>query len=166
VADGVRMAADEALALADIGGSLVASQSALARTYLSAALDLGNRRVEVLGPLGQLAREQGDYGPAIDLFTEAVAAAPERARLRLELGSTLLVAGRSSEALKHLRRAEELAPGDAIIRLNLAVALVKEGRMDEARRHLDAMGERLVDNPVYQNLLRRLQPAAPGGSTR
>ncbi|MCZ6650957.1 MAG: tetratricopeptide repeat protein [Acidobacteria bacterium] len=166
VAHGVRMAPDKALALADIGGSLVASQSALARTYLSAALDLGNRRVEVLGPLGQLAREQGDYGPAIDLFTEAVAAAPERARLRLELGSTLLVAGRSSEALEHLRRAEELAPGDAIIRLNLAVALVKEGRMDEARRHLDAMGERLVDNPVYQSLRRRLQPAAPGGGTR
>jgi predicted Zn-dependent protease len=166
VAHGVRMAVDEALALADIGGSLMATQPRLARTYLSGALDLGNRRVEVLVPLGQLARERGDYGPAIDLFSEAVAAAPGRARLRLELGSTLLAAGRSAEALVHLRRAEEMAPGDAMIRLHLAGALANEGQLDEARRQLDAVGERLLANPVYEALRRRLPPAAAGGGAR
>ncbi len=161
---GVGMAPDASLALADIGGSLLVSQPRLARTYLSEALDLGNRRVEVLGPLGQLAREQGDYGAAVDLFTEAVAAAPERARLRLELGITLLAAERYTEALENLLRAEEMAPGDAMIRLNLAVALAEVGQMDEARRHLDAVGDRLVDHPVYQRLSRRLHPAAGGGT--
>lgn len=159
---GVGMARDESLALADLGGSFLATQPDLARTYLKAALDLGNRRVEVLGPLGRLARERGEYGRAIDLFTEALAVAPERARLRLELGSTLLVAGRSAEALEHLRRAAQLAPGDDTIHLNLAVALVNEGWMEEARRQLDAIGERLVDDPVYKSLRRRLQPPAAG----
>jgi Tfp pilus assembly protein PilF len=157
------MAPDAALVLADLGGSLVATDSEQAANFLRQALQMGTPSAAVTGPLGGLALRAGDYQEAIDLLTAAVEEVPGRARFRLDLGSALLGAGRTAEAVPQLIAARELEPENSMMRLNLAAALVREGRHAEARIELEQVGNDLQGNPVYLRLRQELLPGEAGG---
>jgi tetratricopeptide (TPR) repeat protein len=156
------MAPDASLVLADIGGSLTATDGDLAAGFLRQALQMGLHSAAVTGPLGRLALQAGDYPGAIELLSAAVEEVPERARFRLDLGSALLGSGRTTEAVTHLMKARDLEPANAMVRLNLAAALVREGRIQEARVELEQTGDGLAGNPVYERLRQELLPQESG----
>jgi tetratricopeptide (TPR) repeat protein len=157
---------DRGLVLAYLGAGLMESDPQRAAGYLHRARDLGRDAADVNGPLGSLALQRGDAAAAIPLLEKAIGQIPQesiqQARLRLDLGSSLLLTGRAAEAIFHLEAAARLAPGEALIRLNLAAALALEGRKEEARLQLERIGERLADNPVLRRLREELGVAAPG----
>jgi tetratricopeptide (TPR) repeat protein len=150
-----------ALVLGDMGGRLLESQPELAMEFLRRARDLGNDGAGVIGPLGQLALREGDHQRAISLLEVAVSSQPTSARLRLDLGTGLLLAGRAGEAIPHLQEAARLAPGDPMVRLNLATALAREGRTEEAGEQVEAIGDRLRENPILLRLRHDLGMAEP-----
>jgi protein O-mannosyl-transferase len=78
-----------------------------------------------------------DYSSAIRLWAGNVAARPEYARARNNLGLELGREGRFEEAIVQLRRAVELKPGYAIAHYNLGKALLGSGQAAEARLQLE-----------------------------
>ncbi len=164
---------DPGQVLAQLGAGLLESDPQRAAAYLRRARDMGRDAADVNGPLGRLALQDGDPQAAIPLLEKAVGQVPlasvQQARLRLDLGSSLLLASRAGEAIPHLEEAARLAPGEPIIRLNLAAALAREGRREDARRQLERIGDRLEGNPVLQRLRRDLgmggaEAPAPDGT--
>ena len=69
---------------------------------------------------------------AVTLWSDAVRKAPEDPVVRTNLSSALIVAGRSGEAIAHLRHALLREPRSFRLRINLGVALLNLGRVEEA----------------------------------
>lgn len=117
---------EQALAALNDGSKSPAERLAGHRANLKAAEDLLIRslKAEPAQPaaLARLAAVRWELDPPIedqavrrglDLIDLAAQLAPEAPRVRLQLGELLLQAGRTADALPHLRRAVELDPGSA-----------------------------------------------------
>lgn len=73
-----------------------------------------------------------DLRSAVSHFNQAVRLRPTDADIRNDLGYTLLMAGRLTEARHHLATAVELAPGTNKSQSNLVLSFLADGRYDEA----------------------------------
>ena len=82
---------------------------------------------------------------AIDAYRRAIAARPDHAGARLNLGRLLHLAGDPSAAEAHYRRAIDALPEDPIAWFNLGTALDDRGRDEEA---LAAYGRALALDPA------------------
>lgn len=87
-----------------------------------------------------------DYASAIRLWAGNVAARPDYARVRNNLGLELARAGQFDAAIAQLRRAIELKPDYAIAHFNLGKALLGAGRAEEARRQLEISSQLAPDD--------------------
>jgi protein O-mannosyl-transferase len=81
---------------------------------------------------------RGDLAHAIAGYREAVAAEPDDADARAELGLALAMTGREPEALEQLTEAARLAPRSARAHAYLGFALSRAGRYAEALQEYDA----------------------------
>jgi tetratricopeptide (TPR) repeat protein len=88
--------------------------------------------------LGQLALQLESAPLAAAFFERSIAAAPNAARPRQDLGLALAMMGRNREAIASLEQAVRLDPADAGAQLNLAVAYAEAGRIADARAHAEA----------------------------
>jgi tetratricopeptide (TPR) repeat protein len=88
-----------------------------------------------------------DYSSAVRLWTGNVAARPEYARARNNLGLELARVGQFDEAIRQLRRAIELKPAYAIAHFNLGKALLDAGQPAEARGELEISLKLSPDDP-------------------
>ncbi len=84
---------------------------------------------------GVAAFQSGDYRRAAAAFERAVAADPESASARLDLGSALAELGDLEAAIAEYREAVRLDPGDALAHFNLGTALARRGDDVGAVRH-------------------------------
>lgn len=85
---------------------------------------------------------EGEQQTALDHLDAALAAAPERLEVLIELGSTMGILGRYEEADRYLRRAQRLAPGDLAVAAQLAIILFRRGLYGAAELELRAITER------------------------
>ncbi len=69
---------------------------------------------------------------SVSLWSDAVRKTPAEIVARTNLASALIVAGRSEDAIVHLRHVLRLQPWNFRLRINLAVALLNLGRVEEA----------------------------------
>ena len=76
-----------------------------------------------------------DYSSRVSIWRTGVAATPRNPRAQCGLGSALITAGQTKEAVDVLRRAIALSPNYANAHSNLATALAAEGAFEEAIRH-------------------------------
>lgn len=76
------------------------------------------------------------YGDAVAAFSEAVAAAPESARARVNLAAALAHAGSPQAAITELRRVLKLEPHNVTGHFNLGQLLAQHGDPEEALGHL------------------------------
>ena len=88
--------------------------------------------------VGSLRAERGDDTGAVAAFEQAVALAPDRAPIRLNLSASLLRLGRTPEAIVQAERAVQLEPSNANARVNLGNALAAADRLAEAVGHYEA----------------------------
>ncbi|RSM68392.1 hypothetical protein DL991_41765 [Amycolatopsis sp. WAC 01375] len=105
-------------ALSDVDSALTAGQDESARTLRA-----------------EIRRQAGEYREAIQDLRELVAADPEDADHRENLGEALLFAGETDEAMEILR---PLAPDSVWARDLLSLAWLKTGRTGEAHRAIAA----------------------------
>ena len=101
-------------------------------------------------------RRNLDYRTPLALWTDTVAKRPDNARAHNNLGSALLAAGRTAEAMEQFETAARLQPAYAEPRQNLGVALLRLGRAAEA---VDRFGEALRLRPDSADTLCNLGEA-------
>lgn len=82
--------------------------------------------------------ETGDLAEARRLYEAIVAAAPDHADARIELGVVLARQGARNEARDHFEAALALQPGDAVVLVNLAELARAAGDFEAARAHYEA----------------------------
>ena len=81
--------------------------------------------------LGQIMREQGRFGEAVEQYQKAIRVQPDFVGAHANLGLALHYAKRDDEAVSHLQRALQLDSHCAIAYNNLGVVLSEQGRFDE-----------------------------------
>jgi Tfp pilus assembly protein PilF len=96
-----------------------AGGAAVAQAALRDALLVDLTLYQAHSRLADIAEAQGDVEEAIAERRSAIAIAPEIGRLHVDLGITLLQAGRTQEAKEALTEAVELAPWDPVAQLFL-----------------------------------------------
>lgn len=89
---------------------------------------------------GVAARHAGDPARAVALLRQAVAAEPDNADARLQLGLALTALGRLDEAEAELRRTLEIAPGYEDARIALARIAQRRGDREAALAALEPVG--------------------------
>ena len=77
-------------------------------------------------------KRNGDYRTVVLMWQDVIARRPDNARAYENLGTVLMVEGRTDEAVEAYRGAVRLRPDAASVRCNLGVALTQQGRLDEA----------------------------------
>ena len=97
--------------------------------------------------LGQLALQLQSPSLAAAFFNQAIAASPQSAKPRQDLGLALAMMGRSADAIAQFEQAVSLDASDPAAHLNLAVAYAEAGRKTDARAQAE---EALRLNPGYQ----------------
>jgi serine/threonine-protein kinase len=85
-----------------------------------------------LALLGCLLRQSGDVSTAIQLLSEACRRQPGNFWLNREMGTTLVKAGRTTDAAAYYRAALALRPNNAGVHEGLGMALFHAGQTDEA----------------------------------
>lgn len=85
---------------------------------------------------GRAAFEAESWGEAAAAFREALAAAPESVRARINLAAALSMQGDTEPAIALLEEALEIAPGNASAHFNLAELLRAGGDSETALDHL------------------------------
>ena len=76
------------------------------------------RAIYILEESGQNAHERGNYQLAAEEFEEVVERRPGKLSARIQLGRTLLAAGRPDEAMEHLTAAQAIDPNnDEVVEL-------------------------------------------------
>ena len=88
-----------------------------------------------------------DYDTAIDEFLKGIAAAPERASIRKDLGYTYLKTGENERAREQFEAALRLAPDDTQLALDYAFLCNETGKQAEARRIFDRL-RRTTEPPL------------------
>ncbi len=126
--------------------------------------------LNLLVRLGATQYQLGAFEKAEKLFRAAAAAAPELARAKVGLGTSLLALDRSRDAVPVLERAVRLDPSDQMARRALGHAYQKENDFLKGERALKALvaenpgdaeswyylGELLYDNNYYEPALEAL----------
>ena len=100
-----------------------------------AALDQGAHQH---GQRGRRAFVEGDFAAAIGAARQAVEANPEAPQARLNLGASLLRAGRPEEAVGALEEALRMSPGHPIVHFNLGATFFQLGDLGQAETHYAA----------------------------
>jgi tetratricopeptide (TPR) repeat protein len=137
---------DEATALCEQGRP--AEAEAICRRVLQAV----PHDAEALHLLGLIALQTGDADAAVRLVGEAVAAAPDEPKYRVNLSAVLGQAGRNDEALEAARVAVTLHPDFAEAHNNLGSALVRIGSVRDAlASYLRAIGLRPDYDEAFYN---------------
>ncbi|MCW5981951.1 MAG: tetratricopeptide repeat protein [Bryobacteraceae bacterium] len=90
--------------------------------------------------------QKGEYEAAIPAWKRALAAAPEDARVRMNLGMALARTGKLDQGIVEYRKAIEIDPAYPEAHMNLGVALAESGRIDEA---IGQYNEALRNDPEY-----------------
>ena len=96
----------------------------------------GGRLVKQLSSrynLGQLYSKQGDSNACISLFSEALDAYPDQARLAYGLGRCYYKTGDYAATERYLKRAQELDPYSPDPHFGLALVYAQLGRHKEAQ---------------------------------
>ncbi len=107
----------------------------------------------------------GAYVPAIELYDELLAVAPDAAPVQHLSGLALAQSGRTAEGLVRLRRACALAPDDAALHLGLGEVALATGAEDEAAMHLLAAQVRSPGDARVGAALARLRVAQGNAAT-
>lgn len=100
---------------------------ARAEALIRDALTAGAPSAEGRNLLGMVLGQQGRYDEAIELFRENAAATPNSGQAYFNWAEALRRAGRSSEALDPLIKANSLKPGDSYYHLKLGLCRVENG---------------------------------------
>ncbi len=103
--------------------------------------------------LGELAREDHNWGEAISRFSQAAKLNPGFAEAYLGWGVSLIGDKKYSEALPPLRTAERLTPDNPDIHNALGTALVRTGQKEEAQKEF----------ALHRSLSSGAHPDAPAG---
>jgi tetratricopeptide (TPR) repeat protein len=82
---------------------------------------------------------KGDMEPAIRAYREFLAAHPDAAEIRSNLGAALVRDGKFAEAIDEYQKALQQVPNNAPVRMNLALAYYKLGRIGDAAAALQAL---------------------------
>jgi len=88
------------------------------------------------------AYDAGDMATAIRCYREFLAAHPDAAEIRSNLGAALVRDGQFDAAITEYQSALRQLPDNPRVRMNLALAYYKVGRMPEAARELETLHER------------------------
>lgn len=121
-----RVMLEEALQLHEAGNL------AAAEPRYRMVIEQGYRTIEVLPILAGLAGRRGADDEALGLWEQLLAAVPDHALARHEIGLIHARAGRLPEAIDALKAACAAEPANAIASNNLAVTLADAGRKTEA----------------------------------
>lgn len=135
------------LALAAVVFAVVVSVHLLLRKQALARLGPALAVLAVLFFTAFTVMRNRDYASAVRLWAGNVAARPDYARARNNLGLELGRIGQSDAAIKQLQRAIELKPDYAIAHFNLGKALLDAGRPEQARQELDTALKLAPDEP-------------------
>jgi tetratricopeptide (TPR) repeat protein len=85
------------------------------------------------------AYDAGDMATAIQGYREFLAAHPDAAEIRSNLGAALVREGKFAEAIEEYQAALKQLPDNPRVRMNLALAYYKVGRLAEAVKDLEAL---------------------------
>lgn len=105
---------------------------------------------------GRLARQNGEYDTAIDLFKRIIAVAPDHALAHSELGLVYCFTGSFDESVEELVLAAKLAPKNLDIRLYLAKTYTMLGEYEKGAAvfseimTLSSPGEQTYDEAAKQ----------------
>ncbi len=127
------------------------------------ALDLDPLNLTVRIHFAVVSAYARDYRSAIDEFRAVIDLDPDHFYGHVMLGSTLLWAGASGEAMAHFDHAIRVAPDHPIPRFDVIFAHGHDGRRAEARAMLDALIDRLESTGApYQRYNRAMAEAFLG----
>jgi protein O-GlcNAc transferase len=115
-----------------------------------AALGMQPRRADSIFLLAVIAADARQHQAAIDGFSNASALEPANALYANALGEALLTAGKTDDAITHLKRAAQLKPDYERAHYNLGRALHLTGKIDDANA---CFLEALRINPGNANTL-------------
>lgn len=122
--------------------------AAVAVAYVAAGRRaLAAAAVAGLALMALTAHRNRDYRSAIGMWHDTIAKAPQNPRAYLELGTSLIEAGRAAEAIPVIETTLRLRPDTPKAECNLGVALTVVGRFDEALRHFRIAAAGLPENP-------------------
>ena len=110
-----------------------------ARKSYEQALDIKPDSPEALFSTGMVAKDQGDFDAAAELFAKAAVRRPDFAEALTQLGVVYAIAGRHDEAAASCRRAVSVNPQDVEALLCLGVAMYHLGRYGDATVPFDAV---------------------------
>ncbi len=85
---------------------------------------------------------------AATIFRALVAARPDHAGVRIELGVALSQSGDQTAALREFSRAADLAPRDPFVHVNMGLAFERAGLLTEAETAMRLAREFAPDNPA------------------
>jgi predicted Zn-dependent protease len=105
--------------------------------------------------LGEIARRAGDWGTAIQHFTQASQLDVGFLEAYLALGMSLSAAGKFAEAIPPLERYAKMQPADPAGHYQLAIAYARTGNKEAADRELELHRQALQKAPM------RRPPSAP-----
>lgn len=98
-------------------------------------------RLNRLRSLGQAYIEEEDYGPAAEVYSQAVSMVPRSVSDIFNLGMTFYQDDRNAEAIETLKRALEIDPSHPFSLYNLGLAYKKSGDTDNALTNFRRVAE-------------------------
>ena len=107
-----------------------------AATHLEKAVEISPQFMIAWNFLGKIAYRERQFGKAEEYFRKALGEDPEAYAPTVNLGGTLLVLGRHSEALPYNTAAVEMRPDDALANAQAGVNYFFLRKYQEAERHL------------------------------
>jgi tetratricopeptide (TPR) repeat protein len=113
-----------------------------------------------------LSSEKGDQAAAIAEYRKAIAAQPDHAESRFNLGVTLHMARRYSEAADAFAEAARLQPANVRAHLDQARAWMAANQWRRARAALESGLERLPGDPVLGSALAEVLAGSPDPAVR
>jgi Flp pilus assembly protein TadD len=155
-------------ALAD-AGQLAQAKDVLARAYTP-----DDPRWDVMSVQGTVADRLGDHASAMQFYHEALKIAPGEPSVLANMGLSLALAKRLSEAEDALRQAVASPKADARVRADLALVLALEGKFsdaetvgradlppDAARADVEAIRQMIAQNDSLRDLRKPAKRAKP-----
>lgn len=93
------------------------------RRHLEKAIELAPNFVQALNDLGTYYHRTRHFDKAVELFRQALKANPDAFAPQVNLGGSLISAGKFAEAVTANRRALEMRPEDALANAQMGIAL-------------------------------------------